>query len=166
MRRETSWRMLLAAFFLLLLAASTAQAAIDPTVAQKLLAGDGAANDYFGYYVAVSGSTAVIGAYYDDDNGSSSGSAYVFIQAADGTWSQQAKLLAQDGSSLDYFGRSVSVSGDTAVIGAAGDDDNGNGSGSVYVFVRAADGTWSQQAKLLAADGADYAKWYDYHADS
>jgi hypothetical protein len=137
----------------LLVAAGTAQAAIDPATAQKLLAADGAESDYFGHSVAVDGDTAVIGAYAYGDG--ASGSAYVFVRAADGTWSQQAKLTAADGAAIDYFGISVSVSGDTAVIGAPGDDDKGDASGSAYVFVRVADGTWSQQAKLAAADGAD-----------
>ncbi|MGX9727739.1 MAG: FG-GAP repeat protein [Candidatus Electronema sp. VV] len=161
MRRDTSWRMLLAAFFLLMLAGGTAQAAIDPAKMQKLLAGDGATDDLFGYNVAVDGDTAVIGAHGDDDKGEASGSAYVFVRAADGTWSQQAKLTAADGAVYDSFGWSVSVSGDTAVIGAWQDDDKGDISGSAYVFVRAADGTWSQQAKLTAADGVsnDWFGW-------
>ncbi|MGX9725867.1 MAG: thrombospondin type 3 repeat-containing protein [Candidatus Electronema sp. VV] len=138
----------------LLLAVSAAQAAIDPAMVQKLLAEDGAADDRFGLSVAVDGDTAVIGAIYDDDKGSNSGSAYVFVRTADGTWSQKAKLIAEDGAAGDYFGSSVSVSGDTAVIGAARDDDKGDDSGSAYVFVRAADGAWNQQAKLTAADGA------------
>jgi hypothetical protein len=116
----------------------------------KLTAADGAAGDYFGYSVSVSGGTAVIGAYED---GYASGSAYVFVQAADGTWSQQAKLTAADGAAQDRFGNSVAVDGGTAVIGAY---EDGYASGSAYVFVRAADGTWSQQAKLTAADGAAY----------
>ena len=36
------------------------------------------------------------------------------------------KLTASDGASSDYFGSSVSIDGDTAVIGAQGDDDNGS----------------------------------------
>jgi len=47
-----------------------------------------------------------------------------------------AKLTASDGAVADEFGRSVSVDGDTAVVGAWGDDDNGSNSGSAYVFVR------------------------------
>jgi hypothetical protein len=130
--------------------------AADGTWSQKakLIAEDGAAGDYFGQSVAVSGGTAVIGAEGDNDKGNNSGSAYVFVQAADGTWSQQAKLTAADSEADDVFGWSVSVDGDTAVIGAAGDDDKGSNSGAAYVFVQAADGTWSQQAKLTAADGA------------
>ncbi len=83
----------------------------------KLTASDPAAFDEFGYSVAVSGDTAVIGAYGDDDGGSDSGSAYVFTRTG-GVWSQQAKLTASDAAASDWFGWSVAVSGDTAVIGA------------------------------------------------
>ena len=118
----------------------------------KLLAADGAATDYFGYSVSISGDYAIVGAYQDDDYGTGSGSAYIFYY--DGTsWSEQAKLLASDGAAGDYFGYSVSISGDYAIVGADGDDDSGSYSGSAYIFKR--DGTnWSQQAKLTASDGA------------
>ena len=102
---------------------------------QKLLASDGAADDYFGRSVAVDGDTAVIGAYMDDDNGTNFGSAYVFTRNG-GTWTQQVKLTASDGAAEDYFGYSVAVNGDTAVIGAAYDDDNITNSGSAYVFTK------------------------------
>jgi hypothetical protein len=69
---------------------------------------------------------------------------------------QQAKLTASDAADFDIFGYSVAVSGDTAVIGAYGDDHaGGNSAGSAYVFVRSGE-TWIQQAKLTAADAAPY----------
>ncbi len=71
----------------------------------------------------------------NDDGGTDSGSAYVFTRTG-GVWSQQAKLTASDLAYADYFGVSVAVSGDTAVIGAYGDDDGGSDSGSAYVFTR------------------------------
>jgi len=117
----------------------------------KLLASDGAASDNFGYSVSLNNDTALIGTRADNDNGHFSGSVYVFIRTGN-TWAQQQKLLASDGAAGDNFGYSVSLSGDTILVGAFGDDDNGNGSGSVYVFTRT--GTiWTQQAKLLASDG-------------
>ena len=114
----------------------------------KLIASDGAENDRFGWSVAVSGNTAVIGALSDNDNGPSSGSAYVF----DVTTGQELfKLTASDGAGGDVFGVSVAVSGNTAVIGARGDDDNGLTSGSAYSF----DVTTGQElSKLTACDGA------------
>lgn len=66
----------------------------------------------------------------------------------------ESKLIASDGASNDDFGHSVAISGDTAVIGARGDDDvKGTDSGAAYVFVRTASG-WSERAKLLASDWA------------
>ena len=118
----------------------------------KLVADDAAARDHFGRSVSVYGNTAVIGAYADDDNGSYSGSAYVF-EYSSGTWTQKAKLVADDGAAYDRFGRSVSVYGNTAVIGAYYDDDNGSYSGSAYVFEYSS-GTWTQKAKLVADDAA------------
>ena len=120
----------------------------------KLLAGDRASGDAFGYAVALSGDTALVGAYSDDDNGSNSGSAYVFTRDGGGSWGEQAKLVAGDGTSGDWFGYSVALSGDTALVGAYLDDDNGTTSGSAYVFTRDGGGSWSEQAKLLAGDGA------------
>ena len=119
---------------------------------QKLLASDGTTDDLFGRSVSIYGDTALIGVTGDDDNGDYSGSAYVFT--CDGaSWTQQAKLTSSDGATDDFFGRSVSLYGDTALIGAIGSDDNGDVSGSAYVFTR--DGTsWTQQVKLLASDGA------------
>ncbi len=116
----------------------------------KLTAGDAATGDRFGRAVAVSGDTAVIGAYWDDDGGTESGSAYVFTRTG-GVWSQQAKLTASDPGAFDWFGVSVAVSGDTAVIGARWDDDGGTDSGSAYVFARSGE-VWSQQAKLIPSD--------------
>jgi hypothetical protein len=115
----------------------------------KLLASDGAGGDNFGVSTSLSGDTALIGAYCDDDNGQDSGSAYVFTRSGT-TWIQQAKLLASDGAAEDYYGWSVSLGGDTALIGAG---EIGHDSGSAYVFTRSGS-TWTQQAKLLPLDGA------------
>ncbi len=122
----------------------------------KLTGADGAAGDLFGVRVAISGDTALIGARFDDDdiNGVDSGSAYVFTRSGT-AWSQQAKLTAADGAAGDWFGYSVALSGDTALIGAhfVDDDVNGIDSGAAFVFTRS--GTaWSQYAKLTPADGA------------
>ncbi len=99
----------------------------------KLVASDGAASDLFGPSVSISGDTAVVGAQLDDDKGNNSGSAYIFVRSGT-AWTQQAKLVASDGAASDRFGVSVSISGDTAVVGAYYDDDNGSDSGSAYVF--------------------------------
>jgi hypothetical protein len=102
----------------------------------KLTAADADAGDNFGFSVAISGDTALVGADGDDDAGLSSGSAYVFVRSGT-TWSEQAKLTASDAAAGDNFGFSVAISGDTALVGADGDDDAGDRSGSAYVFALA-----------------------------
>ena len=129
----------------------------------KLIALDAAAGDEFGIAVAVDGDTAVIGARQDDTR---NGSAYVFTKVS-GVWSQKAKLIASDGAASDEFGSSVAVSGDTVVVGAYLDDDNGDDSGSAYVFTKPTTGDgWADwddpnkvdkaelTAKLTASDAA------------
>ncbi|VVB62363.1 FG-GAP repeat protein [uncultured archaeon] len=134
-----------------ILSSSISSMIVKWTEIQKLLPLDGSASDYFGYSVSLDGDTALIGAVDDDDNGNESGSAYVFTRTGT-NWTQQAKLLASDGVTDDLFGSSVFLSGDTALIGAVNDDDNGDQSGSAYLFTRT--GTnWTQLAKLLSADG-------------
>ena len=111
-------------------------------------------DDKFGYSVAVDGDIAVVGAYRDDNNGADSGAAYVFTRSGGVEWDQGVKLTASDGAAYDNFGISVAVDGDTLVVGAPGDDDNGADSGSVYVFTRDPDsGEWRQGAKLTPDDG-------------
>jgi hypothetical protein len=101
------------------LTASPAQNFIERA---KLLASDGATGDQFGYSVAISGDTAVIGAPFDDTSPRSNhGSAYVLVRSG-GLWTQQAKLTADDGAASDYFGFSVAIGGETAVVGARFDD--------------------------------------------
>jgi len=137
------------------------------------------ANDQFGWSVAVSGDTVVVGANRESSNvtgvngdqannlASNAGAAYVFMRNA-GNWSQQAYLKASNTDAGDQFGGSVAMSGDTVVVGVAGEASNATGvngaqtnnaasfAGAAYVFVRAA-GNWSQQAYLKASntDGDD-----------
>ena len=113
---------------------------------EKLLASDGAPIDAFGISVAISGSTVLVGAYLNDDNGSGSGSAYLYQRQTDGSWSETQKLTAPDGATLDRFGYSVAISGDTALVGAIG-------SPCVYIYERQAGGIWSEIQKLTASDG-------------
>ena len=125
------------------------------SVQQKLLAGDGAANDYFGGSVAISGNYAIVGARYDDDKGSGSGSAYIFDVT---TGTELHKLVPEDGAANDHFGYSVAISGNYAIVGAYKDDDKGTGSGSAYIFNVQ---TGAQLHKLVPEYGAasDYFGW-------
>ena len=100
----------------------------------KLTAGDAAARDQFGESVAVDGDTALVGAPLEDGEDLNAGAAYVFIRSGS-SWIQQAKLTDRDGFAGDLFGRSVAIDGDTALVGAPNDDDNGTNAGAAYVFV-------------------------------
>ena len=113
----------------------------------KLTASDASADAFFGTSVAISGDTIVVGAH---GKLSDRGAAYVFTRTG-AAWTQQAKLTATGGQPGDFFGTSVALSGDTAVVGA---HLVGNAVGASYVFTRT--GTvWTQQAKLTASDAAD-----------
>jgi uncharacterized repeat protein (TIGR01451 family) len=119
----------------------------------KLLAFQGAAEDFLGRSVAISGDSVLLGAHFDNvGSNPDQGSAVVFTRSGS-SWSQQARLVASDGQSTNYFGYSVALSGDTALIGAIGNDQVAVNAGAAYVFARSG-GTWSQSAKLLAGDGA------------
>ena len=118
----------------------------------KLLANDAGPGDGFGYSVTIDGDTIAVGAPFDSDAGTDTGSAYVFTRTGT-TWSQQAKIVGTDTAIGDEYGASIAITGDSVIVGSPSDDDAGSASGSSYVFNRTGT-TWSQQAKLLAPDGA------------
>jgi hypothetical protein len=116
------------------------------------------AGDFFGSSIALSGDRVVVGAVVEDScttgiNGdqannacAASGAAYVFTRIG-GIWSQLAYLKASNTGTGDQFGWSVTLSGDTVVVGAIEEDSNAtgvngdqadnstSGSGAAYVFV-------------------------------
>ncbi len=63
------------------------------------------------------------------------------------------ELSASDGAASDNFGNAVSLDGDTAVVGAYGDDTTVSNAGSARVYTRSGS-TWSQHAKLVSASAA------------
>ena len=121
----------------------------------ELASSDGAAYDNFGFSVAVDGSTVVVGAPGQKvgSNGGQ-GAVYIFVKNGE-TWIQQAELTASDGNAGDQLGYSVSVSGGTVVAGAWLETGGSVSQGAAYVFSESG-GTWTQQAKLTAADGAGF----------
>jgi len=126
------------------------------TQQQKIQASDKEQRDEFGYSVSISsdGNTAIVGAYLEDTGATDAGAAYIFTRSG-GTWTQQAKIQASDKETNDWFGWSVSISGDgnTAIVGATGE---GTGdTGAAYIFTRSG-GTWTQQAKIQASDKQAY----------
>ncbi len=116
---------------------------------QKLVASDGASNDYFGDSVAMSGSFALVGA---PGSNSRAGAAYVF-QRGSTLWNQLQKLTASDGSANDGFGNSVALDGATALVGAPGKYNSTLAvAGAAYVFVRNGVNWYAQQQELVPND--------------
>jgi hypothetical protein len=119
--------------------------------------------DSFGCSVAISGDSIVVGAYGEDSNSrgvngdqsnnaaDAAGAAYVFVRSG-ANWIQQAYLKTSDTAAGDYFGASVSISGDTIVGAATGPLDS---PGAAYVFTRSG-ASWTQQARLLASNRDDF----------
>ena len=120
----------------------------------KVAAPDAATDDLFGDSVAVDGDYAIVGAYGDDHAGMSFGSAWVFHRISQNSWDGGTKLTAPDAAAFDWFGTSVAISGDYAVVGVEKDDDSGSDSGSAWVFRRTAANSWNDAIKLVAPDAA------------
>ena len=110
-------------------------------------------DDAFGYGVAVSGDVVVVGANGGNVAPSAdAGAAYVFSRTGD-VWTEEARLTAGDGRPDDSFGYRVAVLDDTVAVSAiSGDVGAGIDQGAAYVFTRTGS-TWTQEAKLWAADG-------------
>lgn len=116
-------------------------------IEQKATGSDVEPGGLFGYSAAASGNTVVIsepGATVGSN--AHQGAVYVF-EKSNGTWSETQKLVSSDGGAGDEFGISVSVSGNTLLVGAVGNA----GQGAAYVFTES-NGTWSQAQKLTASD--------------
>ena len=105
------------------------------------------------YAVALNGDRVIAGTYLANDSGNRSGVAFIFERDGEGNWNEAARLTASDGATDDYFGESVAICGDRAIVGAYLDDDNGEDSGSAYIFERDAGGTWHEVAKIIASGG-------------
>ena len=116
------------------------------TVVAKLVASDQGEYDYFGGAVSISGEHAIVGAYYDSEDLlgtkvlSGAGSAYIF-KREDSTWVEETKIIPADRRENDYFGMSVSISGNHAIVGAEGNH-------LAYLFSKE-DTLWTQKAKLF-----------------
>jgi TATA-box binding protein (TBP) (component of TFIID and TFIIIB) len=127
------------------------------TEVQKIVASDRGAEDLFGTSVAISGDYAIVGAYQEDHD---AGSAYIFKNNA-GTWFETQKIVASDKGVGDFFGYSVGISGDYAIISAVIEDEDTKGentlneAGSAYIFKNNA-GIWSEEQKVVASDRGEF----------
>ena len=113
----------------------------------RLAAPGGVPDDEFGRSVALSGELALVGA---PGRQVDSGAAFVFDYGS--SWALEDRLTPSDPETGKRFGFAVDIDGQTALIGASGDDTLGESAGAAYVFQQQMS-TWSQEIKLIAADG-------------
>jgi hypothetical protein len=117
----------------------------------KIVASDaGVSSAWFGDEVAISGNTALISAPGDNVNGAWTGAAYFYqFNPATGFW-DESKVMASDSAAGEWFGSSVAISGNNAIVGA-----DGSGPGSAYIFqYNNISQSWDE-VKLTASDGAN-----------
>ena len=116
---------------------------------QRLVGSDTGANDDFGASVSIDGNTVAVGVPDASVDGSAQvGAVYVFTRSGM-TWTEQQKLISA-GTQFENFGASVSLDGDTLIVGNPEDNDVGEDLGSVHVFTRSG-GAWAEQQKLVAS---------------
>ena len=96
---------------------------------------DTSTGDAFGRSVAISGNYAIVSAWFEDDaGGTQSGKAYIYNVTTGALVHTLDNPNAYSTSVNDYFGGSVAISGNYAIVGAYGEDDGGNSSGKAYIF--------------------------------
>lgn len=148
-------------------------------------AGNNNFTDYFGSSVYLNGDTLAVGAAEEDSNqifitngesssadNSSSNSGAVYIYKRSGsTWIQEAYIKSSNNDTLDSFGKSISLDGDSLAVGvnnessflttitngtSASSDNSNAGSGAAYVYRRTGV-TWAQEAyiKSINSDAGD-----------
>jgi len=133
----------------------------SPDPQTKLTASTGQAGDRFGHSVALDGETLVVGAYLDADVGLDAGAVFVYSRiAGDTSWTELAKLTTSIGGEAEWFGRDVTIEGDTIVAGAYEYDGVGSDRGAAFVFVRQTSSAWTEQAMLngTSADGDQFGR--------
>ncbi len=113
--------------------------------------------DHFGSSLALDGDTLIVGAPFDDIVGiNRTGRAVIFQRDQNGfnQWGEVKIIQASDAAAEDFFGTSVTISGDFVAVGAVGKDTVGSESGAVYVFFRNEGDfdAWGEVKKILASD--------------
>ncbi len=121
----------------------------------KIQASDKKAYDNFGYAVSVSGNFAIVGAYGKDTQENNAGAAYIFERDDSGSWTEKAKIQANDTQAKGYFGNSVAINGNFAIVGAWQQDTAASDAGAAYIFERNSSGSWIEKQKLVASNGQE-----------
>jgi len=124
---------------------------------QKIARSEDIIYDNYGTTLSISGDFMVVGAFYNSTDGNlgsyleNAGAAYIYYRNANGIWEFVQKIVASDRERRDNFGNSVSISGNTIVVGAV--EEGTNWAGAAYVFEKNSNSnTWNEVQKLTAYD--------------
>ena len=116
----------------------------------RIVSSDIALDDEFGNTVAINstdGSVAVVGAHLEDTGGDMAGAAYIFKRTGT-SWSQDAKIVADDAAAYDIYGWRVAISADGSHVFVTAQLENSN-QGKIYVYKNTSGSTWAQQATIV-----------------
>jgi preprotein translocase subunit SecG len=124
------------------------------TYLTKVTAPDATRSDYFGISVSQSGNILAVGAYQADPGGTTNaGAAYLYQLEANGSATYLTKVTAPDANVSDFFGLSVSQSGNILAVGAYQADPGGtNNAGAAYLYQLEANGSATYLTKVTAPD--------------
>ncbi len=117
-----------------------------------IMAYDAEEYNKFGGSVAIDGDYAIVGDNSSINGETRAGAAYIFRRTGENAWDSGTKITASDADSWDFFGNSVSISGDYAVVGASSDDEGESAAGAAYIFKRFGTNTWDSGTKVMASD--------------
>lgn len=122
---------------------------------QKISDAGGAASDFFGASVSISGNYAIVGTPNDDVGANADQGSACIYHYNGSNWVLMQKITdAGDGAASDYFGNSVSISGNYAIVGAHSDDVGANGDqGSASLF-KYNGSAWVLMQKITDPSGA------------
>ena len=129
--------------------------------AQRIPAGDVDFADQLGNDVAISGNYAIAGAYYDDNQrrnaNQRAGAAYIYENVG-GNWNQMIKITATERRKSAWFGHSVDISGNWAIVGAPNEKEDANDggrpitkAGAAYMY-RLVGNQWVFFQKIVSPD--------------
>ena len=133
--------------------------------AQKLVASDRTPYDDFGSSVAINGDHAVVGANgvtlkrSDENNDPNSGEAYIFSRNENGDWKEVLSIIPGDRKDRDFFGNSVGISGNYAIVGCPIGDTKNRDVGVIYIYWKNQQGIWVQAQKISAADERNFSNF-------
>jgi hypothetical protein len=98
------------------------------------------------------GTKVIVGARLEDTGASNAGKVYIYTYSS-GSWGSEVMLQASDKQASDYFGYSVSMSGDgtRVIVGASIEDTGGSNAGKVYIYTYSS-GSWGSEVMLQASD--------------